>query len=108
MVERGRWLKVPRTDRLCVYGIPKGIVDVVMIILFKLYMFNKLEDEFHVICECPRYSCIRKLYIKPYYVRKPSMFKLVALLNTDNVSEKQKLAIFIKRALMIHKDGVFN
>ena len=60
--------------------------------------FNKLEDEFHVICECPRYSCIRKLYIKPYYVRKPSMFKLVALLITDNVSEfMQKLAIFIKR-----------
>ena len=89
MVERGRWLKVPRTDRLCV-------------------CCNKLEDEFHVICECPRYSCIRKLYIKPYYVRKPSMFKLVALLNTDNVSEMQKLAIFIKRALMIHKDCLFN
>ena len=35
-----------------------------------------------------------KLYIKPFYVRKPSMFKLVALLNTDNVSEMQKLAIF--------------
>ena len=84
-----RWLKVPRTDRLCI-------------------CCNKLEDEFHVICECPRYSCIRKLYIKPYYVRKPSMFKLVALLNTDNVSEMQKLAIFIKRALMIHKDCLFN
>ena len=39
MIERGRWLKVPRTDRLCV-------------------CCNKLEDEFHVICECPRYSCI--------------------------------------------------
>ena len=59
---------------------------------------------FFSICECPRYSYNRKLYIKPYYVRKPSMFKLVALLNTDNVSEMQKLAIFIKRALMIHKD----
>ena len=80
MVERGRWLKVPRTDRLCV-------------------CCNQLEDEFHVICECPRYSRNRKLYIKPYYVRKPSMFKLVALLNTDYVSEMQKLAILIKRAL---------
>ena len=89
MVERGRWLKVPLTDRLCV-------------------CCKKLEDEFHVICECPRYSCIMKLYIKPYYVRKPSMFKLVARLNTDNVSEMQKLAIFIKRALMIHKDCLFN
>ena len=92
MIERGRWLKVPRIDRLCV-------------------CCNKLEDEFHVICECPRYSSIRKLYIKPYYIRKPSiklLVQLVALLNTDNVPEMQKLAIFIKRALMIHKDCLFN
>ena len=60
MIYRGRFLKVLRTDQLYVCCI-------------------KLEDEFHVICECPRYSCIRKLYIKPYYVRKSSMFKLVAL-----------------------------
>ena len=57
MFERGRCLKVPQPDRLCV-------------------CCNKLEDEFHVICECPRYSSIRRLYIKPYYVRKSSMFKL--------------------------------
>ena len=87
--EKDKQYQYPRTDRLCV-------------------CCNKLEDEFHVICECPRYSCIRKLYIKPYYVRKSGMFKLVALLNTDNVSEKQKLAIFIKRALMIHKVCLFN
>ena len=36
------------------------------------------------------------------------MFKLVALLNTDDVSEMQKLAIFIKHTLMIHKDCLFN
>ena len=85
MIEKGRsLLKVPRTDR-CV-------------------CCNKLEDEFHVICECSRYNCNRKLYIKPFYVRKPSMFKLAALLYTDNVSEMQKLAILIKRALMIQKD----
>ena len=59
MIERGRWLKVPSTDRLRV-------------------CCNKLEDKFYVICECPRYSSIRKLYIKPYYVKKTSMFKLVA------------------------------
>ena len=35
-----------------------------------------------------------KLYIKPHYVRKPSMFKLVALLNTDNDSEMQELVYF--------------
>ena len=37
-----------------------------------------------------------------------SIFRLEVLLNTDNVSEMQKLAIFIKRALMIHKNCLFN
>ena len=47
------------------------------------FLCNKLEDEFHVICECPRYDTCRKLYIKPYYVRIPSMDKLIQLLNTE-------------------------
>ena len=35
MIERGRWLNILSKDRLCT-------------------LCNKLEDEFHVICECPR------------------------------------------------------
>ena len=77
MIERGRWLNILPKDRL-------------------FTLCNKLEDEFHVICECPRYDTCRKLYIKPYFVRKPSMDKLIQLLNTDNTIEMQKLAIFIK------------
>ena len=43
MIERGRWLNILPKDRLCT-------------------LCNKLEDEFHVICECPRYDTCRKLY----------------------------------------------
>ena len=75
--ERGRWLNILPKDRLCT-------------------LCNKLEDAFHVICECPRYEACRKLYIKPYYVRKPSMAKLIQHLNTDNTIEMQILSIFIK------------
>ena len=50
----------------------------------------------------------RKLYIKPYYVRKPSMDKLIQLLNTDNTIEMQKLAIFIKRVFIIYKDVILD
>ena len=64
-------------------------------------------DEFHVICECPRYETCRKLYIKPYYVRKPSMDKLIQLLNTDDTIEMQKLSIFIKRVFIIYKDVIY-
>ena len=77
MIERGRWLNILTKDRLCT-------------------ICNKLEDEFYVICECPRYEACRKLYIKPYYVRKPRMDKLIQLFNTDNTIKMQKLAIFIK------------
>ena len=50
----------------------------------------------------------KKLYIKPYYVRKPSMAKLTQLLNTDNIGEMQKFAIFIKNVFNIYKDVIFN
>ena len=56
---------------------------------------------------CRNDTC-RKLYIKPYYVRKPSMDKLIQLLNTDNTIEMQKLAIVIKRVFIIYKDVIFD
>ena len=52
MIERGRWLNILHKDSIC-------------------------EDEFHVFCECPHYDTCRKLYIKPYDVRKPSIAKLI-------------------------------
>ena len=36
------------------------------------------------------------------------MAKLIQLLNTDNISEMQKLAIFIKNVFNIYKDAIFN
>ena len=89
MIERGRWLKLPPKDRLC-------------------NCCNILEDEYHVICEYKRYASIRKQYIKPYYITKPSMFKFIQLLNTDNVGEMQRLAVFVKRLFIIHKEHIFN
>ena len=41
-------------------------------------------------------------------VSKLSMAKLIQLLNTDNISEMQKLAIFIKNVFNIYKDAIFN
>ena len=66
--ERGRWLNILHEDRLCT-------------------LCNKLEDELHVICECPRYDTCRKLYIPLYYVKKTSLDKLIQLVNSENISE---------------------
>ena len=89
LIEQGRWFNILHKHRLCT-------------------LCDKLEDEFHVICECPRYDTCRKLYIKPYYIRKPTMAILIQLLNTDNISEMRKMAIFIKNVFNFYKDIIFN
>ena len=46
-----------------------------------------IEDEFHFILKCQKYDEMRKEYIKPYYWKKPSAFKLVQLLSVSNIKE---------------------
>ena len=68
LVETGRYHGTERSDRKCT-----------------LCNLNTIEDEFHFILHCPCYDTIRKQYIKPYYYSRPSSFKLVQLLNCENV-----------------------
>ena len=37
----------------------------------------EIEDEYHVMLICPRYTVLRKKYLKKYYIVKPSMYKFV-------------------------------
>ena len=46
-----------------------------------------IEDEYHFILECSRYNDLRRKYIKQYYRRIPSAYKLVTLLSVRNVKE---------------------
>ena len=68
-IESGRFRQVSRNERLCVY------------------CENEVEDEFHFILKCPKYSILRRQYIKPYYFIHASAFKLLQLLSTQNVKE---------------------
>ena len=52
---------------------------------------NLIEDEYHFILVCKKYDNIRNAYIKPYYWRRPSSFKLVQLLSARNVKELNNL-----------------
>jgi len=58
-----------------------------------------LEDEFHFVCKCTKYSTIRKKYIKPFYYNKPSVYKFHQLLNGNNTNELLMLAKYVKLAL---------
>ena len=89
MIERGRWLKIFQENRLCT-------------------VCHVIEDEFHDICICPRYTDIRNGFIKPYCTTRPSMIKFSQLLNTEKVKEMRTLASFIKSLSVIYDAYLFN
>ena len=77
-IETGRFYNIERNMRTC-----NDCYD------------NLIEDEYHFILVCKKYDNIRKAYIKLYYWRRPSSFKLVQLLSAHNVKELNKLGKFL-------------
>ena len=57
--------------------------------------FQDIEDEFHFILKCPLYNDLRKKFLKKYYYNKPSVFKLIHLFSTSNISALLKLGKFL-------------
>ena len=57
---------------------------------------------------CPRYTVLRKKYLKKYYIVKPSMYKFVTLLNAENIKEQQRLAVFTKSLFKEHITNNFS
>lgn len=80
-IEKGRHNKVPRNERFCNHCNKKD-----------------LEDEFHFILICPFYVELRKKYIKSFYYKKPSVFKLVKLLSVNNIKELNNLGKYLSSA----------
>ena len=66
-IETGRYDAVIRNNRKCA----KCNLD-------------DIEDEFHFILKCPFYDDIRKQNVKPYFYKRPSVFKLTQLLSSNN------------------------
>ena len=87
-VETGRYKNVPLERRLC----PLCNADI--------------EDEFHFFLKCPHYRHLREIYLKKYYYVKPSVYKLIQLLSTQNVKELCNLGKFIKNAFIVRKLNV--
>ena len=49
--------------------------------------YTDIEDELHFIPKCQMYNYLRKLYIKPIYYERPSVFKLIGLHLFANVTQ---------------------
>jgi len=58
-----------------------------------------IEDNFHFICICSRYSVLRSKYIPKLYYQRPSVFKFNNLMSSIDNHILYKLAIFLKLAL---------
>ena len=53
---------------------------------------------FNFCFKCPENTELRNQLIKPYYFRKPSVFKLIQFLNTENREIYLCIGKFIKRS----------
>ena len=87
-IETGRFYNIPHNERFC-------------------YMCNnrKLEDEYHFILECEKYNDLRHKYLKPYYYRRPSVFKLVQLLSVCNIKQLNNLGKFLHLAEILRNNN---
>ena len=87
-IESGRWNRphpIPRENRLC-------------------SVCNVLEDEFHLIFECTLYENERQHFIKPYYRRRYSMFKLIELFHSSNKTTLNKLGNYVYKCFEKRKE----
>ena len=57
------------------------------------------EDEYHFIIICPLYSDLRKDYIPEYYIKRPSMYKFITLLECTSVKRLKNLAMYVIKAM---------
>jgi hypothetical protein len=81
-VETGRWLNIPRDERVC-----------------KLCNSPAIADEFHYLFRCPYFRILRKLYLPDKYLTFPNIVTFQKLLCTTKIKEVKNLSRFIRTIL---------
>jgi hypothetical protein len=62
---------------------------------------NSLEDEFHFVLQCAMFNDLRVQYIPKRLWKRPSTFKFVELINTENHQILKNFACFVENAFKI-------
>ena len=86
-VEKGRREGIPKEDRLCKLCSEQNII--------------KVEDEYHVLLECPTYSDARDIYLGPVDV---TMYSFCSLMNTKDRTTLINLGNFVCNMYEIRKN----
>ena len=76
MVERGRWKNLEYIDRICM-------------------KCNDVEDEYHIVMICQKYTDLRKKYLPTTLYEKPSMYKFIQYLNIEDLDSLKNLGLFM-------------
>ena len=85
-IEKGRWENIELSDRKC-----------------ELCQKNDIGDNFHYLLICPLFDSQRKLFIEPYYYKRPNVLKYKELLNITNERKLRKLSLFMKHLISFFK-----
>ena len=59
---------------------------------------SHIEDEYHFVAICPAYNQLREKYIRPYYYKRPSVYKFTLLMRSTNTTIVKNLAKFVSEA----------
>ena len=82
--EVGRYNKIERNERKC-----------------RLCSLDDVEDEYHFILVCPRFNDLRQIYIRRYYHRRPSVYKLIELFQSHNLNCLCNLAKYLIQSTQV-------
>ena len=89
MVERGRWER-PKRDYL----------------LRRCLVCDDIEDEYHIIMKCTRYSALRKRLLPKNLYTNPSMFKMINFIDTSKGKILKYFGIFCHKVFMDYNRSV--
>lgn len=92
-IETGRYgrNRLPRHERMC------QICDE-----------NEIENEFHFMLKCSKYSQLRTRLIPVYYHRRPSMLKFTELIKCKNTKILNNLGQYICQAFEVRTNCITN
>ena len=83
-IERGRWRHIIRNERKCT-------------------LCDTIEDEYHCLIECPRYVNERKCNIPVCLRERPSMFRFIQFLKSENEIDMSRLGKLCFKVQIQHK-----
>ena len=64
---------------------------------------SDIEDEYHFVLICPVYSQIRQKYIRPFYYLRPSVYKFIKLMQSNQINVLRNLGKYVYESFAIRK-----